>query len=659
MQKHHQDDPASASTSGGPSATVTVIQQVTVKDPAALITPGPELRLELLRRDPLPQDNNNCGQQIQQASQSASEAARQASQSASQSIQQAQQSASEAARQASQSASQGIQQAQQQASQSIAQASRSASQAVSSASSAIASAQSSASSAISRLNGSMDNLKASASSVQDGASVAVLQAGAAVAAATGSAAAAGSSFLAAAAKATQGAASSVAAVGAAAASTVENANNDASASRIAAVTATQAALAIVGSIIASALITILIYFLIIRHQKKAKKRKQANRSISPVSEYPSDSKFPHSDQVGTTIAASQSAYNGTRDIPGTRDAPKNDSEVSLSDFPATPSGLGPSDFNKLKSTSVAWNPSNPPQAPKLGQWLKVQDPTVSPFGSIRLPTDTKSNMPLGGQLKSPLQNSYIPPPSSTYRPSPAFVEIGKAKVQQAMVRSVTISKSQSQRKPPPPQQLPPAEPSPPIPSPPKFTPDTPVISASKYPGYRESKASVWIDDVPSSGIPTPKSPIRETRPATEETSQMELPASQNPVRTTAEWLDSIRDAADPPPAIGSRSSTRDISQQRRDSRNSRFGYNRGGSNQRPGLGVGMGGPRSTRPPVGVVPMKSYNGEVGHVKGLSQFFSGDENGLGRMGSDSTGGTLNSSPGASRRGSRRGGGVGRAM
>jgi hypothetical protein len=165
MQKPHEDEPVSASASG-PSATIVL--QVTVQDQAARMTPAPEIQSELRRRDPLPQDNNNnnCGQQVQQASQSASEAARQASQSASQSIQQAQQSASEAARQASQSASQGIQQAQQQASQSIAQASRSASQAASSASSAVASAQSSASSMISRLNGSMDSIKASASSAQ-------------------------------------------------------------------------------------------------------------------------------------------------------------------------------------------------------------------------------------------------------------------------------------------------------------------------------------------------------------------------------------------------------------------------------------------------------------------------------------------------------------
>jgi hypothetical protein len=50
--------------------------------------------------------------------------------------------------------------------------------------------------------------------------------------------------------------------------------------------------------------------------------------------------------------------------------------------------------------------------------------------------------------------------------------------------------------------------------------------------------------------------------------------------------------------------------------------------------------------------KSFQGEVGNIKGLSQFFSVGENGLGRMGSDSTTETMSSSPGASRRGSTRG-------
>jgi hypothetical protein len=81
------------------------------------------------------------------------------------------------------------------------------------------------------------------------------------------------------------------------------------------------------------------------------------------------------------------------------------------------------------------------------------------------------------------------------------------------------------------------------------------------------------------------------------------------------------------------------------------------------MGIGMGGPRSMvgmmkRPSLTEEPNlpKSFEGEIGHVKGLSQFFSGDENGLGRMGSDSTTETVSSSPGASRRGSTRGRGRG---
>ncbi|KAG9232046.1 hypothetical protein BJ875DRAFT_98805 [Amylocarpus encephaloides] len=622
------------------SVSITVVHQVTVHDQVAIITPAPELR----RRQ-------NDDQACQQASRDASQAARQASQSASQSIGEAQRSASEASRQASQSASQGIQQAQQSASQSIAQASRSAQQAISSASSMVASVQSSASQALSRANASKESLQASAASAASGASKAVLQAGAAVAAATGSAAAAGSSFLAAAAAAT-GAQSSAAQIGAAASSSVSAAGDQVSASQSAAVTATQAALAIVGSIIASALITILIYFLITRHKKTAKRRsKAANRSLSPRAEYPADPKFPVSDQLGTTIAASQSAYNGTRNVPDERK--NSESTVSLSQFPPTPT------ISNVKSTSVAWNPSKPPQAPPIGSWLKVQD-GVSPIGSIRLPTETNTRSPLGGQLKSPLRRVSGPeptpgPPSSQFRSSlpirsssrQSIAEIGQATVKQALVRQITISKPQSQRRPPaPPEALPPKA----------RTPDVPVYNAREYARYRESKASVWIDDVPDSG-PSPiiDSPPRQKGAASAVKSPyMDLPVSRAPVRTTAEWLDSIRDAADPPPAAGySRASN--IGQQRRDSRNSRFGLPRG-----PRIGSGMGQPRGPRPNRDEQ-VRSVAGELEYVEGLNRFLPEGE--VRRMGSDGSG-SSGSVRGRGGRGSMRGRGsgtpgVGRAM
>lgn len=155
MHELHREDTLS-NTLG--IATVTVINQITVQDQPPLITSPPELR----RRDPIPQDNNNC----QQIAQSASQAVREASQSASQSVQQAQQSISQASREAGQSASEAIRQAQQSASQSSAAASREASQSVSSANSVVESIRASASSAISRANGSAITAQASASSIQ-------------------------------------------------------------------------------------------------------------------------------------------------------------------------------------------------------------------------------------------------------------------------------------------------------------------------------------------------------------------------------------------------------------------------------------------------------------------------------------------------------------
>ncbi|PMD40514.1 hypothetical protein L207DRAFT_582707 [Hyaloscypha variabilis F] len=492
-----------------------------VQDFRSLITAAPELRL----RNAIPEPQADCqqaSQEIQQASQQASQQIQQASQQASQSIQQASQQASQAAQQASQSASQAIQQFSNSASQSIAAASRSVSSAISSASAAIASAQSSAAQAISQANQSMMSAQASASSVQAGASSAILQAGAAVAAATGSAAAAGSSFLAAAAKATESAQVSVAAISAAAASQVSQASQQVTASQTAAVTATQAALAIVGSIIASTLITILIYFLVIRHKRKARRVSREQRS-SPKRNYFADPKFPPSAQNAPTIAASQSNYAPTRN------GPISTSPTSFSLF-ATASGAkssGPRD-SLVKTTTVPWNPSKPPEAPTLKAWLKVQD-GVSPFGPINLPTDSKSTAPLGGQLKSPLRSI-----DATALKSPRLVSKIPVATNSPGFPSYVGNKTTITTVPKSPLTLPT--------SPKK--PDTLPQHSMPGPSYRESKASVWTDDVPyQSPSPPLQSPPKEKKirgtPAPKSVEKdygMTIPSPRAPVRTTAEWF---------------------------------------------------------------------------------------------------------------------------
>lgn len=147
-------------TSEWPQASATLIYEDTIQEQKAQITPPPELRLRAAV--PEPQNQDDC----QQASQSASQAIQQANQQASDSIRQASQQASQSADAASRSASEGIRQAQQSASQSISAASRSASSALSSASSVVASIQSSASDAISRANGAQSSAEASASTAQ-------------------------------------------------------------------------------------------------------------------------------------------------------------------------------------------------------------------------------------------------------------------------------------------------------------------------------------------------------------------------------------------------------------------------------------------------------------------------------------------------------------
>ncbi|PQE14060.1 hypothetical protein CJF30_00006869 [Rutstroemia sp. NJR-2017a BBW] len=183
------------------------------------------------------------------------------------------------------------------------------------------------------------------------------------------------------------------------ASLSQAANEQARQSQVSAITATQASLAIVGSIIASTLLTTLIFFLVSRHRKRSKRNKPPPQdSMRQI--YPSDPKSPGSDRSSSTTS-----YSQKRDRPRRQNSKL--SEVSYPDISIT---LGkatearkPESGPRVKETSVLWNPRNPPQAPTLRSWLKLQD-SVSPFGPLKLPIDENAKGPLGGQLKSPLRS---------------------------------------------------------------------------------------------------------------------------------------------------------------------------------------------------------------------------------------------------------------
>lgn len=644
MHQPHQD--AFPNIFVDPTPSITVVHEVTIQAQAAVITPA----AELMRRDPNPiPQADDC----QQASQSASQAAQQASQSASQSIQQAQQSASEAARQASQSASQSIQQAQQTASQAIQQAQQSASRAQSSASSVVASIQSSASAAISRANGFMSNAQQSASTAQvchaqylgilvlrkvlkrsltynsrtkpqerycrqepqsQRQQVSCWMAWHTIERYTNRSlrlcCSGGVKFSGSCGKSYfqcpsislglwckfsfQLGGLPLNILQAAASSQVSQASQQVTASQNAAVTATQAALAIVGSIIASALITILIYFLIIQHKKKAKRQSKEDRMPSP--EYTAESKFPVSDQVGTTIAGSQSAYNGTRNEPG------SGSRASFSLFPKPTPGDNPRDAD-VKTTSVPWNPSKPPKAPTLGSWLKVQD-GVSPFGPIKLPTDSKSPSPLGGQLKSPLRSSNQPRSPDIrstlpIRREPTLPNLAEqatmAAVPKNPPRYVSVRKA--------------------------VPPENPFVSPKNTYGdekYRESRTSVWTDEVPDSGPSPPLQSPPKQPVSVSKGYEMTIPSPKNPVRSTAEWLASIQNAPEAPPSLA------------RNSRASRPSF---GLPRNPRMAGGGGGGLPSRPGPNKQ-VKSVQGELGYIQGLNRFLpDGRASTLSRMGSGS--------------------------
>ncbi|KAB8301673.1 hypothetical protein EYC80_003507 [Monilinia laxa] len=297
--------------------------------------------------------NYNTARVHNQAEQSASQA--------SQSIQQANQSASQAAQQASQSASNSIQQANNSASQLIAAASRSSSSAVSSASSAIASIQASASSAVARADGAMQSAQFVASLLQQEFS----KAGATAAAA----------------------------------------NEQIQQSQNVAITATQAALAIVGSIIASTLLTMLVFGCIISYRKKKSEQKKNDRNTIQ-----DDSHLDDTPPIAR-LRGSEGFHAG-KDIFEPEFKEKTSSASSLTPCASYTKAMqegqtGHRNEPKTKETYLAWNPRDPPKAPRLKSWLqfRVKD-GVSPSSNgdpLSLPKSGNSDKktPLGGQLKSP------------------------------------------------------------------------------------------------------------------------------------------------------------------------------------------------------------------------------------------------------------------
>jgi hypothetical protein len=395
---------------------------------------------------------------------------------------------------------------------------------------------------------------------------------------------------------------------------VSQASQQVTASQNAAVTATQAALAIVGSIIASTLITILIYFLIIRH-KKLVKRKSLDRGSPGAAGDFGEPKFPISAQVGSTIAASQPNYDAA--IKNNR---TDNSQRSFSLFRKPVARDKSLRTSVVKTTEVPWDPTRPPRAPTLGSWLKVQE-GVSPFGPINLPPDGNSNSPLGGQLKSPLRS--IPVDQAKPKSSPRMTSAIPIAIKSPSAPSYLGNKSSITAVPRSSLLLP-------LKSPDRQQrPEISVQYSSPGPQYRESKASVWTDEIPS---PSPSPPLQSppahlrgprarppaaAAPATVTRGySMEIPTPQNPVRNTAEWLAAREDQrgyesnsiSDPwrPNAIPSRLSN---------NRSSNTGLPRG-----PRSGFGFGLPK--RPGPTKLKSTDIEPEVESVRGLNRFL-GDE------------------------------------
>jgi hypothetical protein len=288
---------------------------------------------------------------------------------------------------------------------------------------------------------------------------------------------------------------------------VAEASQQATASQSAAITATEAALAIVGSIIASTLITILIYFLVIRHKKLVRRRSRDQRALR----YPDDPKFPDGDQKSPALTNPQTEAR----------RPTINSQTSADEKELRSS--------VVKTTTVKWNPAKPPKAPTLASWLTLQD-GVSPFGPINLP-DVTTPIPLGGQLKSPLQSTYstqpqpskIPQRSDTNKSTSIEPKLMALKKQPSIAAKATLVAVR--------------------PTIAVIAPKTELSYKTQGSQNRESKASIWTDQsVEDDSTPVPQSPRTRSRaqpPASvTKAYNMHLPGPVNNVRNTAEWLNS-------------------------------------------------------------------------------------------------------------------------
>ncbi|KAF8861381.1 hypothetical protein BDZ45DRAFT_267280 [Acephala macrosclerotiorum] len=297
----------------------------------------------------------------------------------------------------------------------------------------------------------------------------------------------------------------------------------------------------------------------------------------------------------------------------------------------------------VKSTTVPWNPNKPPKAPTLGSWLKLQD-GVSPFGPIKLPLDDeKSNSPLGSQLKSPMttnppqrsprMSSGIPipirSPGIAPNPSPKLpVLMNEPSSKTANLSTIITAFPKS------PLTLLPVK----SPKAPK-NPDTLPRHSIPGPQYRESKASVWTDDVPD---PSPSPPLQSPPPelrgkgsvnrrpinSMQKVTNMEIPNPVNPVRNTAEWF-AERARLD----NESRASRSQFQSQYRSSSSvhvETLRNNRPSSGLPRGPRVGAGGLGLPSGPGSSRALRSSQAEVGYVQGLSRFL-GKENESGQRGS----------------------------
>lgn len=296
------------------------------------------------------------------------------------------------------------------------------------------------------------------------------------------------------------------------------------------VSATQAALAIVSSIFVSVLLCLLGFFFIQRNRRKKELKSRLNNA-SPWQPDFFEGNGPQvpSEDVPPTRRLAVNTSENTK-LPNHSAQSSTSTTVSLSLFPKTPTTPQHLQLPSYSKNEVVGASSTDNQRKSLrqGKWLRAGQP-LSPFGAISLSTkDEDRNLPLGGQLKSPLTSIY---PHTSNVPSPPIKEGRKPPTPGSAPRdsrkALQVRPNENEKEWPPREQTPRDRR--------KARSVAHFIEEETRDRYAEAKANVWTIDSPRPDLPS-SSQNRVASQKAPQPSRSNERSNDDAIRTTElEW----------------------------------------------------------------------------------------------------------------------------